>query len=147
MAAYVHKGNGITTRMPDWDLMLCATLLHAYGRIDYCSDIDPFKKSARGVAMNYMSTLQHAIETVIIKDGIGLSEQEIANLLNILSVSVTTKTDTRAVSKEGAIVRYVLRLYAECDAIDYQLANHTPEEGEEYFYSRRLSRYLMNEVK
>lgn len=142
MAAYVHKGNGITTQAPNWNVLLAAALLHAFGRIDYCDEQDPFKKSARGVAMNYFSTLQHAIEMAIFKSKIEITEQEIANLLNVLAVAVSSKTDTKAISKDGAILRSILRLYGECDAIDYQLANHSAEEGEDFFYSRRLSRYL-----
>lgn len=143
MAAYVHKGNGITTQPPNWNVLLTAALLHAFGRIDYCDSSDPFKKSARGVTMNYFSTLQHSIETNIFANKIELSDQEIANLLNVLAVAVSTRTDTKAVSKDGAILRSIIRLYGDCDAIDYQIANHAAEEGEEYYYDRKLSRYLL----
>lgn len=147
MASYVNKGNGITTKAPNWNVLLAGTLLFCYGRIDYCEENDPFKKSARGVAMNYFSTLQHAIETVIYRHNIDLTEQEIANLLNVLAVAVSTKTDTKAVSKDGVILRHIVRLYGECDAVDFQMANHSAEEGEEYFYSRKLSRYLLTSTE
>ncbi len=143
MAAYVNKGNGITTTAPGWNVLLTAALLHAFGRIDYCDATDPFKKSARGVAMNYFSTLQHSIEAVIFENNLQLDDQDIANLLNVLSVGVTNRTDTKAVSKDGTILRHILRLYGECDAIDYQLSNYSAVEGEEYFYSKQLSRYLL----
>ena len=94
--------------------------------------------------MNYFSTLQHSIETVIYKCNISISEDDIANLLNVLAVAVSNRTDTKAVSKDGSVLRHVIHLYGECDAIDYQMANHEAEEGEEYFYSRGLRRYLVN---
>lgn len=144
-SSYVKRGNGITTAPPGWNVLLTASLLHAFGRIEYCDANDPFKKSARGVSMNYFSTLQHSIESVIFKENIPISEVELASLLNVLAVAVAGKTDTKAVSKDGSILRSILYLYGECDAIDYQVANHTAEDDEEYFYSRKLKRYLVTE--
>lgn len=143
MAAYVKKGNGITTTAPGWNVLLTAALLHAFGRIDYCKSSDPFKKTRRGVTMNYFSTLQHSIENVIFKNDISISEDHIASLLNVLAVAVSKKTEVRSVSKDGVVLRSVLRLYGECEAIDYAMANYTPTEDEDFFYAKGLRRFLV----
>lgn len=143
MASYVRRGNGFTTQNPGWNVLLTASLLHSFGCITYFDENDPFKKSARGVTMNYFSSLQYALEEVIFRENIPLTEQELANLLNVLNVAVAGRTSTKAVSKDGAVLRGNLILYGECDAIDWALANHETEEEEEFFYSKKLSRYLL----
>lgn len=146
MAAYVKRGNGFSTKPPKWNVLLTASLLHAYGMIDYCDASDPFRKTARGVVMDYFSTLQHSLESVIIRKNIPLTDMEIANLLNILNVAVSRKTSSRSVSKDGAILRSILFLYGECDRIDMEIQNHQVTEGEEFFYSPKLNRYLSMEL-
>jgi len=143
MASYVYKSNGLYTRMPGWSTLLTASLLHAFGRIDYCDQKDPFKKSAIGLSMNYFCTLHQSIVSVIFRNNISISDSDLANLLNVLSVAVSGRTDTKAVTKDGSILRNVINLYGECDAIDYMMANHTAEEGEEYFFAKKLRRYLL----
>lgn len=143
MVAYTRRGNHITTQAPDWNALLSASLLFMLGSIRYFEPDPPFRKSARGVSLGMFSSLQSVIEDAIRGKDIGLTEIELATLLNILNVSVSTRTETKAVSKEGAILRHIISLYAECDSLDWELATHEKESGEEYYYSKKLSRYVM----
>lgn len=145
MTGYVKHGNGLTTTAPAWSLLLTASLLHAYGRIIYFDKDDPFKRTPLSISLGYFPMLQCAIQDVIRKnpDTVKLTEQEEANLLNVLAVSVSMKSEVHSVSKDGAILRNVIRMYAECDAFDWEIANHTPEEGENYYYSKSLRNYVM----
>lgn len=145
MSSYVKRGNGFTTRKPDWSLLVCGALLHAYGRIFYFDEHDVFKKSVLGVTMNYFPILQNAIEDVIRKNDILLSPRDLGNLLNLLSVAVADSSGNKAISKDGSILRHIIGLYSECDAVDWELTHHEAQEGEEYFYAPRLERYLFVE--
>lgn len=146
MSSYTKRGNGITNTKPDWSLLITAALLHCYGRIDFFSEEDAFKKSAKGMSMQYFSTLQHSIESAIYKNQIQMTDMELANLLNVLAVSVSARTDVKAVSKEGSILRMILRAYAEADQIDWQLANQSAEDEEtEYYFSSKLNRYILSQ--
>jgi len=145
MASYVGRGNGVTTKPPEWDVLITASLLHTYGLIKYYDSEDAFKKSPIGIATDYYSSLQSSIEEIIWKNNIRITEQEIANLLNILNVAVSGKTGTKAVSKNGTILRGILSLYAKCDAIDWELANCGTEENKVFYYSAKFRQYLMLE--
>ena len=89
--------------------------------------------------------LQRAIQDVIRKnaDTVHLTDQEEANLLNVLAVSVSMKTEVHSISKDGAILRGVIRMYADCDSYDWEVANHSPEEGENFYYSKNVRGYVM----
>lgn len=144
--AYVKRGNGISTQPPDWSLLITASLLHQVGRLAFFDPNDPFKKSPRGVAMNYFSTLQSLLEEVIREHEIPLTEMEIAMLLNVLNVATSNRTSTRSVSKDGTILRSVLRLYGECDAYDWCVANAEVDEGATYVYDGHTNRYYLSSV-
>ena len=145
MAGYVKHGNGLTTAAPSWSLLLAASLLHAYGRTIYFEKDDPFKRSKLSISLGYFPMLQRAIQDVIRKnsDTVHLTDQEEANLLNVLAVSVSMKSEIRSISKDGAILRGVIRMYADCDSYDWEVANHTPEEGENFYYSKNVRGYVM----
>ena len=145
MASYVGRGNGVTTKPPEWDVLITASLLHTYGLIKYYDPEDAFQKSPIGIATGYFSSLQSSIEEIIWKNNIRITEQEIANLLNILNVAVSGKAGTKAVSKNGAILRGILSLYAKCDAIDWELANCSTEDNKVFIYSAKFRSNLMLE--
>lgn len=143
MQSYTRRSNGLTNRNPSWDVLLTACLLHQFGRLTYFDETH-FKRSELGVALGYFPTLQTALQDVIRENAVPLTKQEIANLLNILDCSVSSKTETKAVSKEGPILRSMIRMYAECDSIDWEAANHEPAENEgAYYYNPKLNRYVM----
>ena len=143
MSSYAKRGNGLCTKPPVWNVLLTASLLQHLGRQYFFDAEVPFKRSARGVALSYFSTLQMAIERVIAENEVPLSDQELANLLNILNVSVSSKTEVRAISKEGPILRHMIALYSECDAIDWEESSHEKKEGETYYWSKSLNRWVM----
>lgn len=144
MASYCHRANGLNTKEPAWSVLIAASLLQHLGRQYYFDEQVPFKRSPRGVALSYFSTLQMAIEKVISTNEVPLSDQEVANLLNILNVAVSNRTDVKAISKEGAILRHMITLYGECDAMDWEEATHEKKDGEgEYYWSNNLKRWVM----
>lgn len=144
MVAYTKRGNGLTTAAPDWNALISASLLFMLGNIKYFRPDPPFKKSDLGVALGIFPALQSTIEDCIRGKDIGLTDVEFSTLLNALNVSVSTRTEVRAVSKEGPILRHCISLYAECDALDWECATHETQEGEDgYYYSKKLSRYVM----
>lgn len=146
LASYVKRGNGISTQPPDWSLLVSAGLLHQIGRLKYFDENDPFKKSTRGVILNYFSTLQSTIEDAIRCNNFELSEEDIAKLLNTLNVATSGRTDTKAITKDGTVLRYILHLYSECDAYDWLSANHVKAEGETFYYDTTLRRYVLTSV-
>lgn len=145
MAGYVKHGNGLTTTAPSWSLLLTASLLHAYGRTIYYEKDDPFKRSKLSISLGYFPMLQRAIQDVIREhaDTVHLTDQEEANLLNVLAVSVSRKSEIHSISKDGAILRGMIRIYADCDSYDWEIANHTPEDGENFYYSHQTKGYVM----
>ena len=142
MASYVNSPNGITTTPPNWSLLITAGLLHTFGRIEYCSSENPFERSLNGLEMNYYSMLQHSLEKIVFSQGVPILEQDFARLLNVLDVTVSDRTGTKATTKDGAILRAVYRLYSECEAMDWADANAEVEEEKEFYYSKELNRYL-----
>lgn len=145
-ARYAKLANGIYSVAPNWDLLITAGLLHTYGMFRFYDENDPFKKSVMGVRMNYYPILQSSLERTMIEQGISLTEEEFGNLINVLQVAVGGKTTTKAISKDGSILRHTISLYRECDIMDYTAANHLPVEGESFFYDRRSRRYFINQT-
>lgn len=144
MTSYSKRGNGLTTTEPSWYPLIAASLLYLYGNIRFFTDKAPFRKTRTGVAMGYFPTLQSMIVEVIKTNNVPLSQEEIDILLNILHVSVSTKTEAGAISKDGPILRHIISLYAECDAIDWEIATHDSTKDENgYYYSTKLNRYMM----
>lgn len=149
MASYSKRGNGITTCEPDWDVLVTASLLFRYGCIRFFTSSLPFKKTAIGISVGYFSCLQSMIEDALRRNNVNLSEFELAFLLNILQVSVSDKTEIKAVSKEGAVLRSMVRLYSECDNIDRISVTHESEskseskDPQDYFYSTKLGGYVL----
>ena len=139
---YVKCGNGISTQVPDWNLLVTAALLHQVGKLSYFDEANPFQKSCMGVVMNYYSTLQDYISGVIGANGITIEKLKYAKLLNILQVSVSDRTDTRSVTKEGRTLRSVLRLLGELDVLDWCGHNHSFEEGELFYYEPKCNSYI-----
>lgn len=142
---YAKLSNQLYTTAPNWDLLITAGLLHTYGRFLFYDENDPFKKSVMGVRMNYFPILQSSLERCILEKELTLTPEEFGNLINVLQVAVSGKTSTRAVTKDGTILRCVIALYQECDIMDSSVANHIPAEGEQFFYDRKSRRYLINE--
>lgn len=143
---YAKLANGIYTVAPNWDLLITAGLLHTYGVFRYFDAEDPFKKSVMGVRMNYFPILQSSLERTMMEEHITLTDEEFGNLINVLQVAVGGKTKTKAITKDGSILRHTISLYRECDMMDYVSANHLPAEGEDFFYDRRSRRYYINQT-
>ena len=143
---YAKQSNGIYTAIPNWDLIITAGLLHTYGIPRFYDENNPFKKSVTGVRMNYFPILQSCLERTMIEAGIVLTAEEFGNLINVLQVAVSSQTSTRAVTKDGCILRHAISMYRECDMMDYAAANHLPEDGEAFFYDKRCRRYLINQT-
>ena len=144
-ARYAKLANGIYSAAPNWDLLITAGLLHTYGRFQFYDGNDPFKKSVMGIRMNYFPILQSSLERTILEQKITLTEEEFGNLINVLQVAVSGKTSTRAITKDGSILRHTISLYRECDMMDYTAANHLSAEGEDFFYDKRSRRYYINQ--
>lgn len=146
MASYTKHGNGFTSKEPDWQLLLTASLLHTVGRLRFFDNEDPFKRSLLGYNMPYSSILQSMLDEFIRTHQIALQEQDYVNLTNVLTCAVDDHSSFKAAVKEGSILRSMIGLYAECDAVDYEITNHDASEnaGESYFFSPRLNRYLYN---
>jgi len=145
-ARYAKLANGIYTVAPNWDLLITAGLLHTYGMFRFFDENDPFKKSVMGVRMNYFPILQSSLERTMMEQDITLTDEEFGNLINVLQVAVGGKTATKAITKDGSILRHTISLYRECDMMDYIAANHLPVEGESFFYDRRSRRYFINQT-
>lgn len=145
-ARYAKLANGIYSVAPNWDLLITSGLLHTYGMFRFYDENDPFKKSVMGVRMNYYPILQSSLERTLIEQDILLTDEEFGNLINVLQVAVGGKTSTKAITKDGCILRHTISLYRECDIMDYTAANHLPEEGESFFYDRRSRRYFINQT-
>lgn len=145
-ARYAKLANGIYTTVPNWDLLLTAALLHTYGIPRFYDANDPFKKSVMGVRMNYFPMLQSSLERTMIESDIILTEEEFGNLINVLQAAVGGPSSTKAITKDGSILRHTISMYRECDIMDYTAANHLPVDGEEFFYDKRSRRYFINQT-
>ena len=130
----LHQGN------IDWSLLLSGSLLCTYGVLNYLTPDVPFRKTTAGVDRGYTSVLQSLIERKVFMEQIPLSEEEISRLLNVICCSVSSRTNVRATSKEGIILRHCLAMYAEIDMLDQALDETETEEG--YTYIPSLNRYV-----
>lgn len=142
MASYTKRGNGMTTKDPSWSCLISASLLFTFGRMKYYTSTAPYKKSSAGAALGYFPCLQSCIEDVIRANNIPITQDEISLLLNVLNVSVSDKTEAKAVSKDGTILRHIIGLYAECDAYDWEIATADDTE-DSIHYSGKLKRYVV----
>lgn len=131
----LHQGN------IDWSLLLSGALLCTYGVINYLTPEAPFRKTPAGVDRGYTSVLQSMIERKVLVDQISLSEEELSRLLNVICCSISARTNVRATSKEGIILRHCLAMYAEIDMLD-QALEETEEKEEGYTYIPSLKRYV-----
>lgn len=145
MSSYTKRGNGISSMPPAWNALITASLLFCYGRIKFYTDTFPPKKSQMGVSLGYFSTLQSMIQDAVRLNNISLTDKELSNLLNILNVSVSSKTEASAVSKDGPVLRHMISLYAECDSMDWAHATHdAPPEEDGYYFDAKLKRYIVD---
>lgn len=144
MASYTKRGNAFTTKAPQWNALLCASLLFLYGNIEFFTTMPPYKRTKIGVEMGYFSVLQKMLERTMSTNNIIIADDDLARLFNILKVSVEDKSSVKATSKDGAVLRHIIALYCDCDSFDWETATHEKEGAEEsYFYSSKLGRYIV----
>lgn len=136
---YVKLENGLYHANLDWDTLLTASLLMYCGVPDYYTDTQPFRKTPIGIERGYISVLQRKVEL----SNESVDELTLARIINILSASAPFKSGVKATSSEGIILRSCSLMYEELDQIDSGMANHEPEEGETYFYDKRLRRNII----
>lgn len=144
MASYTKRGNSFSTIRPKWNVMMSASLLFLYGNIEFFTEQAPYKRTKIGVSIGYMALLQQMLETKVHQEHILLTAEEMAELLNILRVSVETNTSIRATSKEGSVLRHILALYIDSESFDWDVTTHEggcEEEG--YYYSKNLKSYII----
>ncbi len=142
MVSYMRHGNGGFNKPPDWSLMITAGLLHTYGCLDYFDKTEVFKKSTDGINLNYCSTLVLALTKFCEKNSLTFADGEFSALINTLISSISVKTDVRSTTKAGAVLRHIMRLYAECDQLDWEEANNPGAEP--MYFSTKLGRYISN---
>ena len=140
-AAYYQGKNGLYDNTPNTNLLVATALLYHVGRIEYYDEVEPFKKSIRGVILNYYPVLQSFIEQKVREHGIEFEGDDLYVLLNALSV--IGKSPTRSVSKEGAWVRNMIVLYGEGDSFDSFVANNMADAEGNYIYSQKDNRYFL----
>lgn len=144
MASYTNRGNSFSTISPKWNVLMSASLLFLYGNIQFFTERAPYKKTKIGVTIGYMSLLQQMLEAKVHQEHILLTAEEMADLLNILRVSVESNTSIRATAKEGSVLRHVLALYIDSESFDWEMKTHEGSIGEEgYYYSTGLKSYVI----
>ncbi|AOZ97867.1 hypothetical protein [Butyrivibrio hungatei] len=139
---YKRLNNGLYGTNIDWSILVASSLLQCVGMLDYITSENPFRKTNVGVERGYMSVLQRRLEKVCFSNPGIISDDVFARILNILASSVPMKSGVKSTRKEGAIFRGCLMLYEELDMLDSEIAGHDIEEGEEYFYNRKLRRNI-----
>lgn len=139
--AYYQGGNGLYDNTPNTDLLVATALLYQVGKIEYYDELEPYKKSIRGVILNYFPILQSLIERKVREHEILFEGDDLLILLNALSV--TGKSPSRSVSKEGAFVRNMINLYGESDSFDSFVANNMADVEGNYIYSEKDNRYFL----
>lgn len=141
--SFEKRGNGISHKPIDQDMLLTAALLHEFARGVYVDETDPERKSLIGVTMHYFSLLVVKLQERRVGLEEILSELDFAKLINCLEVSVT-RSATCSVSREGMFLRSIISVYHEVDAYDWQVLLKPEEEGREYYYSTRIGCYVVN---
>lgn len=145
-SAYANRPNGITTSIPDWNLLLTAALLLQAGRAEFLDEENAYRKSRYGVMRNYYSVLQTRVEKSIWENSLDVSQEDLSMLLNVLNVALIERSGTLPVCNEGLILRDIYRLYSNLDYCDYLQKNLEYKEGEEYLYDVRHDvRYFVKE--
>ena len=139
--AYYNGKNNLYDNTPNVDLLVATALLYHVGRIEYYDEVEPFKKSMKGVILNYYPLLQSLIEQKVREHEIVFEGDDLLILLNALSV--IGRSSSRSVSKEGAFVRNMVILYGECDSFDSFVANNMADLEGNYIYSQKDNRYFL----
>lgn len=139
--AYYQGRNGLYDNTPNTDLLVATALLYQVGKIEYYDEVEPFKKSRKGVILHYFPLLQSLIETKVREHELVFEGDDLLILLNALAV--TGKSPSRSVSKEGAFVRNMIALYGESDCYDSFVANNMADLEGNYIYSDRDNRYYL----
>ena len=137
---YVKSENGLYKPCLDWGTLIASSLLVYVGNVDYYTSEQPFRKTPIGVERGYLSILQKRIESA--NDGI-VDDFTLARIINILGASAPTKSGIKATSSEGIILRQCSMMYEELDRLDAGMAGYEAEEGETYFYDRKLRRNIV----
>lgn len=143
IAYYQTLAPGMYNARINLSALLCASLLHTYGTLTYISNREPWVKTVAGLNRGYIGVLQSLIERTVAKQGVEISEDKLSVVLNILGCACSMKTSVKATGPEGAIFRKVLMAYEELDAIFASTAEKKPEEGEDYYFDKRLGRTLV----
>ena len=141
--SYVKMGNGFSTGNPNWNVLVAASLLFMYGTITYFEKKDgKTVKSRKGMTVGYYACLQEALD--IQRSKLNIEENDYALLLNILQVSVSDRTEVSAISKDGIVLRNIIKMYGEMDSLDWEIATHQDEE-KELFYNPKMKRFILKE--
>ncbi len=141
---YVKHHNALHQTNLNWDLILTASMLNTYGVVDYFTQEEPFRKTSVGVERGYFSVLQSKLERLVITNALPISDEELSKLFNVLAASMQRRTEIKATSKEGIILRHCVAMYSELDMLDYGVEQDKTEDADEvgYFYNTMLHRYV-----
>lgn len=140
---YKHK-NGLYNIKIDWSILATASLLHAVGVLDYIQ-LQPLQKTVSGLQRGYLSILQSTIEKAVYKNNVAISDDTLSAILNALAAAVPMKSEVKATSEEGTILRHSLLLYEEVDRLSDCKGNHQNVDGENAFYDKRLNRMIISQ--
>lgn len=140
MKSYVMLGNGFSTGQPNWHVLATASLLFMIGTVTFFEKKDgKTVKSRKGMTTGYYSCLQEALDFA--KSKVEMDEDDYSLLLNVLHVSVSDKTEIAAVSKDGIVLRNTIKMYGECDSMDWEIATHQDEK--DLYYSQKMKRFIL----
>ena len=142
---YFRTNHGMYDSKINWSILITASLLMYAANID-CFVDNPWRKSQVSIDRGYMSLLQSRIEKAVFENGIPISDERLARILNVLGSSVALKTAVKATCIEGIILRHTLMMYEEMDMYDAEVSRHEVSEGETYFFDPRLKRNIATEI-
>ncbi len=143
IAYYQTLAPGMFDARINLSALLSASLLHTYGTLTFISHEEPWQKTVAGINRGYMGVLQSLIERTVAKQGVKISEDKLSIILNILGCACSMKTSVKATGPEGSIFRMILMAYEELDAIFASTADRKPEEGEDYYFDKKLGRTIV----
>lgn len=143
MGAAYQCHTGLYQTELDWGLTMTGALLHSVAVLEYLEPEAPWHRTDVGVDRGYFSLLQSRIEKAIREQNIPFEEERLARLLNMLAASVQMRTEMKASSKEGVLLRYALSTYKELDI----LTAETAEEKDGSYYNKKMRRFIGKRLK
>ncbi len=148
---YLRFGNGLYSfsdiRSLNWDLLLTGGLMHLAGNFLYFSQDEDtkYRKNATGVEQGFSLCRQQYILQLIAKEGIDISQADLAALLGVMSRLNEQHDGIKKCRQEASFLYNAYNMFLEMDSFDMEVSHllkSKQAEDVDYTFSEKLNCYI-----